>query len=142
MYPSPAMPTAAGSALLTYGPRRAQGEPSDADRGSSSTWRTTSRSAPAATRLSIVQFLLTLAGCASRGWVVPPTHPEDRVPTRLQQRSGRLRRQRRWLVVDPDLIVSQVLGRFAVSLEEAEMTATCPDCAPSQTCKRSNNSKI
>jgi hypothetical protein len=31
---------------------------------------------------------------------------------------------------------------FAVSLEEAEATATCPNCAPSQTRKRSNNSKI
>jgi hypothetical protein len=30
---------------------------------------------------------------------------------------------------------------FAVKVEEAEVTATCPDCAPSQTRKRSNNSK-
>jgi len=30
---------------------------------------------------------------------------------------------------------------FAVRLEEAEATATCPDCAPSQTRRRSNNSK-
>ena len=30
---------------------------------------------------------------------------------------------------------------FAVRLEEAEAPATCPDCAPSQTRRRSNNSK-
>jgi hypothetical protein len=30
---------------------------------------------------------------------------------------------------------------FAVKAEEAETTATCPDCAPSQTRKRANNSK-
>ncbi len=30
---------------------------------------------------------------------------------------------------------------FAVGVEEAEVTATCPDCSPSQTRKRSNNSK-
>jgi hypothetical protein len=30
---------------------------------------------------------------------------------------------------------------FAVKAELAESTATCPDCAPSQTRKRSNNSK-
>jgi hypothetical protein len=30
---------------------------------------------------------------------------------------------------------------FAVKFEEAEVTATCPDCAPSQTRKRSNNSR-
>ena len=30
---------------------------------------------------------------------------------------------------------------FAVRAELAEMTATCPNCAPSQTRKRSNNSK-
>jgi len=30
---------------------------------------------------------------------------------------------------------------FAVRLEEAEATATCPDCAPSQTRRRSNNPK-
>jgi hypothetical protein len=30
---------------------------------------------------------------------------------------------------------------FAVSLEEAEVTATCPNCAPSQTRKRSHKSK-
>lgn len=30
---------------------------------------------------------------------------------------------------------------FAVKLEEAEVTATCPDCAPSQAPKRSNNSR-
>jgi hypothetical protein len=29
---------------------------------------------------------------------------------------------------------------FAVKLEEAEVTATCPDCAASQTRKRANNS--
>jgi hypothetical protein len=29
---------------------------------------------------------------------------------------------------------------FAVKVEEAEVTATCPDCAPPQTRKRSNNS--
>jgi len=29
---------------------------------------------------------------------------------------------------------------FAVKAEEAEITATCPDCAPSQTRARSNNS--
>jgi hypothetical protein len=29
---------------------------------------------------------------------------------------------------------------FAVRLDEAEVTATCPDCAPSQTRARSNNS--
>jgi hypothetical protein len=29
---------------------------------------------------------------------------------------------------------------FAVQVEEAESTATCPDCAPSQTRKRANNS--
>jgi len=29
---------------------------------------------------------------------------------------------------------------FAVRAEEAAETATCPDCAPSQTRKRSNNS--
>jgi hypothetical protein len=29
---------------------------------------------------------------------------------------------------------------FAVKAEEAETTATCPDCAPSQTRKRANNS--
>jgi hypothetical protein len=31
---------------------------------------------------------------------------------------------------------------FAVRAEEAEMTASSPDCAPSQTRKRANNSKI
>jgi hypothetical protein len=31
---------------------------------------------------------------------------------------------------------------FAVKVEEAETAATCPDCAPSQTRKRANNSKI
>jgi hypothetical protein len=31
---------------------------------------------------------------------------------------------------------------FAVIAEEAETTATCPDCAPSQTRPRSNNSVI
>ena len=31
---------------------------------------------------------------------------------------------------------------FAARTEFAEVTATCPDCAPSQTRKRSNNSKI
>jgi hypothetical protein len=30
---------------------------------------------------------------------------------------------------------------FAVRLEVAEATATCPDCAPSQTRRRSNNSR-
>jgi hypothetical protein len=30
---------------------------------------------------------------------------------------------------------------FAVKAELAETTATCPDCAPSQTRKRSNNSE-
>jgi hypothetical protein len=30
---------------------------------------------------------------------------------------------------------------FAVKAEEAETTATCPDCAPSQTRKRANNSR-
>jgi hypothetical protein len=30
---------------------------------------------------------------------------------------------------------------FAVRVEEAEVTACCPDCAPSQTRKRSNNSR-
>ena len=30
---------------------------------------------------------------------------------------------------------------FAVKVEEAETTATCADCAPSQTRKRANNSK-
>jgi len=30
---------------------------------------------------------------------------------------------------------------FAVKVEEAEATATCPDYAPSQSRKRSNNSK-
>jgi hypothetical protein len=30
---------------------------------------------------------------------------------------------------------------FAVKVEEAEVTATCPDCAPSQTRKRANNSR-
>jgi hypothetical protein len=29
---------------------------------------------------------------------------------------------------------------FAIKAEEADSTATCPDCAPSQTRKRSNNS--
>jgi hypothetical protein len=31
---------------------------------------------------------------------------------------------------------------FAVKAELADSTATCPDCAPSQTRARSNNSKI
>ena len=30
---------------------------------------------------------------------------------------------------------------FAVPIAEAEVTSTCPDCAPSQARKRSNNSK-